>query len=387
MFDHRKMRQLRRLPRGLTAALVLPLLSSSAALAAPEKGRDLYVLQLASAKPLVRDAIRLTKALETRVASFPAVQFVNTNKALIILLREAKCAAPFSDLIWKDQLVRSGDDRLVDAACLQALAPLIDTPPADRYLWGLLAADDAGRLQVTVHVWERGQNDHAVTFPYDADADLGGAGPERLAQRIVLRLLTPAQVGDVSVVAQGAVAPVDLTVDGVAQGRGLELTLAAGAHTFAVRDAAGATWRGRGDVVAGLLRVVPLTRQTADAASVPASSAAASRPVWPWVVGAVGLAGLAGYGLLQLGPKRSAERDLADGCAGNDCPAQQQDARDRASRVGAWSAVSFGVGVVGLLVGGAGLLWPAQSSSQPARLTGSATPLRGGASLQVEGSF
>jgi len=367
----------------VVSLVVLPL--ATTAQAAPSNARKVHVLQLAPARSLyAKEAIRLTKALETSVASMPDVSFVNTNKRLLRVLEEAKCGQRFTERALDEKPPLDAQaDRLIESGCLEKISSLVETSGAERYVWGWLYDGGAGHLVVSVHLWQRGQPERITTLPYDGE----GEWVQRVAKRIALRLLDAERVGDVRISLVKAPASGSLYVDDTLQGpwepQRAEVTLPAGSHRFEVRGSQ-AVWSGQGDVVAGQARTVTLSRSEPSRVSTPSSP---EPTVWPWVIGGVGVAGVVASGVFLL-QQKSADGDL-DKLCGNNCPPRAQDAIDRSQLSGTLWPLA---GVTGLgLVGLATFLLVNQPSSPPAKESktwkASVQPTPGGVAASWSGRF
>jgi hypothetical protein len=112
---------------------------------------------------------------------------------------------------------------------------------------------------------------------------------------------------------------------------------------------------------------------------------------WPWVFGGVGLAGLAGAGVL-FALRQGVESELDEACEAF-CPSRERGAIERSNRLGGAALLALSAGVVSL---GAGVtLWaferqgaPSASASAPAwRVRASLVPLAGGAGAGLGGRF
>jgi hypothetical protein len=86
-------------------------------------------------------------------------------------------------------------------------------------------------------------------------------------------------------------------------------------------------------------------------------------PAVPWVVGGIGVAGLAASGAFFL-MHRSAVSDLDARCIDGFCPDSESGTIDRANTFGTVSAVALGVGVVG--VGASIVLFSRRAAAEPA---------------------
>jgi hypothetical protein len=109
--------------------------------------------------------------------------------------------------------------------------------------------------------------------------------------------------------------------------------------------------------------------------------------VLPWIVGGVGVAGLAGAGVF-FGLRKGAESDLDKVCRGNVCPKSLEDTQNKGQLYTTLSMVSLGVGVVG--IGGATYLFIRDSKSHAPEQAGVRWNVAfspGGGSLQLRGKF
>lgn len=126
----------------------------------------------------------------------------------------------------------------------------------------------------------------------------------------------------------------------------------------------------------------------------PPPVATPARP-WPWVIGIVGVASLAGAGVMY-GYRASAIAELEGACGNghSDCPPSKRSVADHGRTYATVGNVLLGVGGVALTTATIWLLWPssASSSSEHAKspTTGSVQPYVGGPSLLgvgLTGSF
>ncbi|HEU4534155.1 MAG TPA: hypothetical protein VFS00_08555, partial [Polyangiaceae bacterium] len=247
---------------------------------------------------------------------------------------------------------------------------------------GLVYAEGAAAF-VRLHFWQDGQPDRAATLPYDATQR------DRLADRFYRKLVTPHAVGDVELTGGPAG---ELFVDGTPAGAyvtGAELTLATGEHVLEVRDGPRVLARGRTRIEPGgrsqatLMPVAELAPPPPPPDHGPPPIVVRPRPsAWPWVLGGVGVAGLAGAGTL-FALRQSELRDLEQSCYGRACTPDQQRAVDRAGRYGTLSVASLGVG----LAAGAGLVTYLIMAKREPRVMGGFAPIAGGAAVSLGGSF
>ncbi|HEU4409610.1 MAG TPA: hypothetical protein VFS43_30425 [Polyangiaceae bacterium] len=356
------------------------LLAATPALAAPMgDGVEAAAVLLLEADPGHDVAAKaLTNALRQRVLDSKELTLNSASPSLIATAYEAKC--PLKGL--KHPMV-AANDRAFDAACLRRVGAAVD---ARRFFWGFIYLSD-GAPVVRLHVWQQGQGDRVAELPYDANER------DRLADRLYKKLVTPAAVGDLKL--SGGPAG-ELIVDGKPAGAyvsGAELTLETGEHLLEVRDGPRVLARGRA-------RVEPGGRSEATMMPVaePAPAPLPPQPpyhdpppvtvrpkaaAWPWVLGGVGVAGLAGAGIFW--GLRSGERsDLERVCDGRDCPPGQEGATDRVNTYRTLSAVSLGVGVAAGAGLAAYLLAPRRA---PAPVSAAVVPLAGGAGAGVVGRF
>lgn len=132
-----------------------------------------------------------------------------------------------------------------------------------------------------------------------------------------------------------------------------------GTHTFEAIGSGGSRAHQVADFPAGStvdVSLVLAARESGAAAPAPApdvsgtSSATGVKPsssALPWIVGGIGVAGLATSGVL-FAMRGSAVSDLEQHCVGSVCPSSQGDTIDRANRFGTFSAIALGVGVAGI---------------------------------------
>lgn len=373
---------------------------------APPPARRVHVLHMAASQPYPYEAIKLTKALESRVSNLPSARLVNANIALFEALDTAKCGTLFVERMLGRGAGRGSPldaeaGNLIDAACQKKIAAVLSTPPAERYMWGWLYTASDGRPAVSMNLWQKGASPLHVTLPYDPSS------PERTAERVVLRLLEADRVGDVKLVSTRPLRG-QLYVDDVAQGdytpEHAEMTLVAGEHVFEVRQEGRTRARGTSQVVAGKTAEVPLVEQgeapparpavgpgapAAPPAQVQATPAERAPSILPWVVGGVGAAGLVGAGVF-FALRQNERADLRDVCAGSQCLPEEKTAIDRGNRYGAFALASLGVGIAG--VGVATYLFLHERTASPTAARGprtaiSVNPLVGGANVGLSGEF
>ncbi|MCU0686474.1 MAG: hypothetical protein MUF34_30215 [Polyangiaceae bacterium] len=370
----------------------------------PDKGgaRDVHVVHVASSSRDAYEALKLTKALEQRVLASRGVRLVNSNKSLLALLDQVKCGQAFTakslDKGGAGLNDRAGED--VDTACLGKVAVPLGAPfdPAERFFWGWVYRDAAAKPMVTLNFWDRAQGERKVSLPLAEPFD-------RLADRLIQHLVYPGRVGDVRV-ASARTLRGELFVGTDSQGRfegeTIELTLPVGAHSFELRQGEKVLARGRGVVLARESRQVELEAVEAS----PVAAAPPTNPVidappplltkrgpspWAWVTGGVGVAGLAGAGVL-FALRQSAESDLNDQCSSKDnCPETARDTLDRSNLYGTLAPISLGVGVLGLSASAYFFMRPQPTRTMAAppriRITGGAAPLAGGGAAFLFGSF
>ena len=103
---------------------------------------------------------------------------------------------------------------------------------------------------------------------------------------------------------------------------------------------------------------------------------------WPWVLGGVGVAGLAGAGTF-FALRQGVQGDLEKACAEGECPDHRRDDLRRGNLYGTASIVSLGVGVAA----SAGLAVYLLTLRRSAPVSGAVVPLAGGAAATLSGSF
>jgi hypothetical protein len=363
---------------GLAACLALGLTSTPAALAAPMG----FGVEAAQVLDLHADlgndvaAKTLTNALRQRVLESKEFTLNGESQLLFSAAREAKCPLKH----WARPMA-AANDRAFDEGCLRRIGERLR---AKQFFWGFVYVEGSTTF-VRLHFWQDGKGDRAATLPYDA------AQPGRLADRFYKKVVTPTAVGDLALA--GAVAG-EVFVDGKTAGPyadGVELTLETGLHDVEVRDGQRVVARARVRVETGGRSEAKLTRL----AEPPPPASPPVRPVtdppevirprpsaWPWVLGGVGVAGLAGAGVFW-GLRSSELGDLEGACAGRVCTTEQQHAVDRADRYGTFSAISLGVGVAGAGLAAAYLLL----AKREPRVVGAVVPVAGGAAVGVAGAF
>jgi hypothetical protein len=256
---------------------------------------------------------------------------------------------------------------------------------AKNFFWGLLYVE-GGTTFVRLHFWRDGV-DRSATLPYDA------AQRDQLADRLYRKLVTPNAVGDVKL--SGGPAG-ELLVDGKPAGPyvdGTEITLETGEHLLEVRDGPRVLARGRTRIEPGgrssatMMPVAepppaPATTTQAPYHDAPPITVQPKASAWPWVLGGVGVAGLAGAGTF-FALRQGVKGNLEKACAEGDCLDNQRDDLRRGNRYGTLSVVSLGVGIAA----GAGLTAYLLTSRRPPRVSGALVPLAGGAAATISGSF
>lgn len=327
----------------------------------------------------------LTNALRQQVLDSAEYTLAGLSPPLVAKAVEAKCALRGMGLPLGE-----ASDLALDGPCLKRLGARLKIA---RYFWGHLY-NERGRPLVKLHLWQEGRPDRSVTLPYD------DGGRERLAERLYRKLVTPDEVGDVTLSGGGDVEG-ELYVDGKPQGRfvaGVELTLTVGKHaveiraperivaTAAVSIAPGARDELRLEAIAAPAPTPPPAARSRPSAPPPREE---TDPV-PWALGGVGAAGLVGAGVF-FGLYQGQKSDLERACVDRRCPADRGGDIERTNRYGALSLVSLGVGVAG----GVGLLTyrlvrprrPGVDGARGASWVGSLQPLPGGAAASVRGRF
>jgi TolB-like protein len=180
----------------------------------------------------------LTNELRQVIVESEAHALSLANPALLVAAQAAGCSlGSFTARLGPDS------DQSIDTKCQRSMAVRLGA----RYLvWGH-AYEEAGRLQVKLHVYREGQNGHVVTLPYET------ASPKRLARRLYLKLMVPEGSGDVRLTGDAAFEGAELWVDGKAEGAyapGLALTLPIGEHAFELRREGRIVARARANVLA-----------------------------------------------------------------------------------------------------------------------------------------
>jgi hypothetical protein len=103
----------------------------------------------------------------------------------------------------------------------------------------------------------------------------------------------------------------------------------------------------------------PVANTTADTGGDATGSGKTHRSFLPWIVGGVGVAGLAASGAF-FGLREGAKSDLDKGCDGNVCPKSLQSKEDNGKLYNTLAYVTLGVGIAGvgvatyLFIAGAG---------------------------------
>jgi hypothetical protein len=366
---------MRRRPALFALALAIATPPASAAPMGPDT--EAVAVLLIEADPDQDVAAKaMTNALRQRILDSAEYTLNGTSDPLIVMAHAAGCSLKG----WKRPLAQASE-HVFDPACLQRVGAELR---ARRFFWGLAYAE-GGTTFVRLHLWQEGKTDRVATLPYDATQR------DRLADRLYRKLVTPNAVGDLKL-AGGPVG--ELFVDGKPAGTygdGVELTIETGEHVLEVRDGPRVLARGRTRIEPGgrsQARLTPVAETTPPPSQAPDHDpppiTVRPRPsAWPWVLGGVGVAGLAGAGAFW-GLRSSERSDLKEACAGRACLADQGDAAKRVNTYATLSAVSLGVGVAAGAGLAAYLLAPRRGA---APVSGAVVPLAGGVGAGVVGSF
>jgi hypothetical protein len=366
----------RLLPAALALAIALTGAPASGAPMGPgvEPAR---VLSFHTDAELEVAAKAMVNALRQRVLDGREFALNSFSATLIEAAHEAKCS-----LKGLGRPVAAAHERAFDAACLKRMSARLD---AKNFFWGLLYVE-GGTTLVRLHFWRDGV-DRSATLPYDA------AQRDQLADRLYRKLVTPNAVGDVKLTGGPAG---ELLVDGKPAGPyvdGTEITLETGEHLLDVRDGPRVLARGRTRIEPGgrssatMMPVAepppaPATTTQAPYHDPPPITVRPKASAWPWVLGGVGGAGLAGAGVFW-GLRQGERSDLHRACDGAVCPKVQRNAIERGDRYTTLTAVSLGIGVAA----GAGLAVYLLTPRRPPRVSGAVVPLAGGAAAVFGGSF
>jgi hypothetical protein len=360
--------------RALLLSLALGL-AAPRALAAPMGAgvEPVTVLTLESEDAFDFATKTFTNALRQRVLDAPEYTVGDESPMLYLVAREAKCSL---------KVARGApvDERAFDDACLRKIAKHLGIK---RFFWGVIAAN-GGRPVVRLHLWQEGQPGRSASLPYNPDQR------DRIAERLYRKLVRPNAVGDLAL--SGGLAG-ELFVDGKPSGPyvdGTELTLDTGEHAIEVHDGPRVLSRGRARIEPGGRSEVRLTPVAEPAPSPPPPGPAIPPPItvrprpsaWPWVLGGVGVAGLAGAGAFWA--LRQGERsDLGAACFEKRCPERESESVDRGRTLTVLSAASLGVGVAA----GAGLATYLLTPRRAPPVAGAVVPLVGGAAATIGGTF
>ncbi|HEU4534453.1 MAG TPA: hypothetical protein VFS00_10060, partial [Polyangiaceae bacterium] len=358
----------------------------------------LHVVHLAAGNADDVEAIRLTKALEQYALASGAIEFVNSNKALLEGLRRSRCGGDLLKKALSGEPLAEDDDAGVDASCLDKVAAYVGSPlpPAGRFVWGHIYRDATGARWAKLHARVAGQPERSYAVRYES------AQAEKAAERLFARLFFPAGLGEVRVEPPPGLRG-DLWVNGKQQGAfepvAPELVLPAGDAQIELRAGKRVLARGQGKVAPGETHALTLASVDEPVSAGPVAGQRPSTPPppppWPaalpWAapgVGAVGLLSAGVFGLLYGG----ARGDLTDQCsAAKRCASTADGDLDQARFYGTASLISLGVGVVG--GGTAAALWlmtPKSEHSEASgglRWGGGVAPTPGGGSLLVTGRF
>lgn len=323
----------------------------------------------------------LTNAVRQRVLESKEFTLNSESPSLFSAAREAKCPLKH----WARPVV-AANDRAFDERCLRRIGEQFRTR---QFFWGFVYVEGP-RAFVRLHVWQEGKGDRAATLPYDS------AQPDRLADRLYKKLVTPTAVGDL--VLSGAVAG-EIFVDGKTTGPyadGVELTLETGLHDVEVRDGQRVVARARVRVEPGGRSEAKLTRlaEPPQAPLWPASPPVRPLPepppvvvgprpsAWPWVLGGAAAVGLTASGLFWA-LRSDVKSDLRRACADGTCPDRERATVDRGERNAALAGVSLGLGLAAGVGLGAYLLTPRRARP----VAGVVVPLSDGGAVGVAGVF
>jgi hypothetical protein len=116
----------------------------------------------------------------------------------------------------------------------------------------------------------------------------------------------------------------------------------------------------------GLLRTEGAAAPTAPGSATP--SAEPRRPLWPYVVGGVGVAGMVGAGVLYY-VRQSARQTLDSECVDGVCPERLRSVQTRGERASVGIPIALAVGVLGLGIGGYGWLSEERTTEKTAQLS------------------
>jgi hypothetical protein len=367
---------MRRLPALLSLPLVMAAPPASAAPMGPDT-ESVAVLLLEADPGQDVAAKAMTNALRQRVLDSAEYTLNGTSDPLVVTAHSAGCSLKG----WKHPLSEA-NEKVFDPTCLRRVGA---TLRARRFFWGLAYAE-GGTTFVRLHLWQDGKADRAATLPYDA------AQRDRIADRLYRKLVTPNAVGDLKLTGGPAG---ELFVDGKPAGAyasDAELTLETGEHLLEVRDGPRVLARGRGRTEPGgrsEATMMPVASPSPESLppqppyhDPPPITVRPKASAWPWVLGGVGVAGLAGAGTF-FALRQSALRDLEQACYGRACTPDQQGTVDRAERYGTLAVASLGVG----LVASAGLVTYLVMAKREPRVVGNVVPVAGGAAFSLGGSF
>ncbi|HEU4405734.1 MAG TPA: hypothetical protein VFS43_10620 [Polyangiaceae bacterium] len=392
---------LRPFPFAFGLALAASAPGRASAAPAGDYGRALHVVHLAAGNADDVEAIRLTKALERYALASPALEFVNSNKALLEGLRRARCGNELVKKALAGEPLEEHDDASIDAPCLEKLAAYVGTPlpPAGRFVWGHIYRDGTGARWAKLHAHLAGQPDRVFAVRYES------AQSERAAERLLSRLFFAGGLGEARVEPPAGLRG-DVWVNDKPHGpfepAAPEIVLPAGSARVELRAGKRVLARGQGQVAPGETRAFALASVDEPGPALPPPSlppptgaTPTSETPWPpalpWMaagVGAVGVATAGVFAVLYSGVRS----DLDDQCSdSNRCPASADGDLDRARFYGTASLVSLGVGVAG--VGAAAALWLVaprfeRTGTAPGpRWGGGVAPAPGGGALFMTGRF
>jgi hypothetical protein len=330
------------------------------------------VFDLASDLESDLPAKTLTNALRQLVLDGPDYALNSLGAPLVVTAADLKCKLGGPGGILPDE-------RAFDDACLKKLGRHLGVR---RFFWGFVTTR-GGATVVRLHLWQAGEPDRVATLPYDE------ATRERVAARLYAKLVKPDQVGDLAVA--GDVSGELFVGDrpGGPYAPGVELTLPAGEHVVEVRQGPRVVARARALVVVGRraeARLEPVATPTppppGHVHEPPPITVRPKASAWPWVLGSVGVAGLAGSGAFYL-LRSDARDDLRLACPENICPEARRSAVRRADLYGTISVASLGVG----LAASAGLVTYLLMAKREPKIVGGAVPIAGGWALSLEGRF
>jgi hypothetical protein len=244
-------------------------LAPAVARATPAGASSVYVLSLVT-DDSDDQADALTQALRSQVRATPGWTLLETQQSFETLAIALKCPAK------------------PDAPCLQRIG---DQLHANQYIWGSVARQGPGHLEVAVHLWIRGKSPTDASESFGETLKDASEGPVRaMATRLFEQLTGTHATGTIVVHAGAGAGTGTVWVDGVEReplvAGSARLSVPAGEHTVAVRvpgsrAPAQATTVSGGDERTLEFSLAPIAPPPTASGVAPAPAQATSEPMPP----------------------------------------------------------------------------------------------------------